>query len=215
MAFAAKRADDRKAWLDNYEPDVNIDHSLDSLRYKEFIDRELIHFSIANNQRAIPSMCDGLKPGKRKILYSCFKRKLKNDIKVAQLSGYISEHSAYHHGEVSLQGTIVGMAQDYVGSNNINLLLPKGQFGSRNAGGKDAASARYIYTTLSKVTRAIFPEPDDHLYTYIIDEGQMIEPEFYLPIIPMVLVNGTAGIGTGWSTKVPCYNPREIVDAIR
>jgi DNA topoisomerase-2 len=78
-------------------------------------------------------------------------------MKVAQLGGYIAEHSAYHHGEMSLVETIVGMAQNYVGSNNINLLVPNGQFGSRNSGGKDHASARYIFTELSKVTRCIFP----------------------------------------------------------
>lgn len=114
-----------------------IDHTKCSISYKEFIDQELIHFSVADNHRSIPSVVDGLKPGQRKILYSCFKRlpsgskKLSSDIKVAQLSGYVAEHSAYHHGEISLNMTIVGMAQDYVGSNNINILLPIGQFGTR------------------------------------------------------------------------------------
>lgn len=102
------------------------------------------------------------------------------------------------------------MAQDYVGSNNINLLMPNGQFGSRANGGKDHASARYLFTNLSKITRYIFPEDDDHIVRYLDDDNQKVEPKYYLPIIPMVLVNGSEGIGTGWSTDIPCYNPREI-----
>src|SRR5690606_37567862 len=119
------------------------------------------------------------------------------------------------HGEQSLQQSIVGLAQNFVGANNINLLLPYGQFGTRAAGGKDSASARYSFTNLSRVTRSLFTEHDDHLYKYLEDDGQSVEPEWYLPIIPMVLVNGAEGIGTGWSTQVPCYNPYEIVENIK
>ncbi len=127
----------------------------------------MIHFSNEDNHRSIGSIIDGFKPGQRKIIFACFKRNLKEEIKVAQLSGYVAEHSAYHHGEMSLTGTIVNMAQNYVGSNNINLLMPNGQFGSRNQGGKDHASARYIFTNLNKITRVIFPEADDHTLTYV------------------------------------------------
>ena len=116
---------------------------------------------------------------------------------------------------MSLVETIIGMAQNYVGSNNINLLMPNGQFGSRNLGGKDHASARYIFTALNRVTRLIFPEPDDHVLTYVEDDGQVVEPEFYIPIIPMILVNGCQGIGTGWSTSIPNFNPRELCEVIR
>ena len=133
MAFNKKFADKRKEWLETYDPVTTfVDHSVDRLRYKDFVNKELILFSVADCLRSIPSLCDGLKPGQRKILYACFKRKLKGEIKVAQLSGYVAEHSAYHHGEVSLQGTIVTLAQSFVGSNNVNLLLPLGQFGTRN-----------------------------------------------------------------------------------
>ena len=133
---------------------------------------------------------------------------MKKEIKVAQLAGYVAEHSAYHHGENSLTQTIVKMAQNFVGSNNINLLMPNGQFGSRNEGGEDHASARYIFTCLNKVTRYIFKEEDDHTLTYIEDDGQMVEPEYYVPVIPMFLVNGCKGLGTGWSTSSPKYDPR-------
>jgi len=174
------------------------------------VHKELILFSRADLERSIPCMVDGLKPGQRKILFACFKRNLKHDIKVAQLAGYVSEHSAYHHGEASLASTIVGLAQDYVGANNINLLVPSGQFGTRLQGGKDCASPRYIYTRLAPLTRHLFNECDDRLLTYLNEEGQNIEPEWYVPILPLVLVNGAEGIGTGWSTSIPNYCPRAI-----
>ena len=166
---------------------VYIDHSSDTISYSDFIDRELIHFSNADNVRSIPSMVDGLKPGQRKILFACFKRgksMIKNEIKVAQLSGYVAEHSAYHHGETSLASTIVGMAQTFVGSNNIALLHPAGQFGTRLLGGKDAASPRYIFTKLPALTRLIFHPDDDAPAEYLEDDGQSIEPRHYMPVIP-------------------------------
>ena len=98
-----------------------------------------------------------------------------------------------------------------MGSNNINLLLPNGQFGTRNQGGKEAASARYIFTALSPVARHLFNEEDDHVLHFLEEEGQSIEPAHYLPILPLCLVNGAQGIGTGWSTTLPPYNPRAII----
>jgi len=188
---------------------------VEEVKYSDFINRELILFSRADLQRSIPSLLDGLKPGQRKIMFSVFKRKLRNDIKVAQLAGYVSEHSAYHHGEASLMSTIVGLAQNYCGSNNINLLVPSGQFGTRLLGGKDHASPRYIFTRLQQITRILFPECDDQLLDFNLEDGQVIEPEVYLPIIPLVLVNGADGIGTGWSTNVPNFNPRDVVENLR
>jgi len=175
----------------------------------------LIHFSNADNLRSLPSVIDGLKPSQRKVLFGCFKRGLKDEVKVAQLSGYVAEHSAYHHGEMSLQQTIIGMAQNFMGSNNINLLFPSGQFGTRLAGGKDAASPRYIFTRLEKVARAIYPEVDDGLLDYVEDDGIAVEPRIYSPVIPMVLVNGAQGIGTGWSTFIPSYNPLDLIKVTR
>ncbi|EJW80681.1 DNA topoisomerase 2, partial [Wuchereria bancrofti] len=149
------------------------------------------------------------------VLFTCFKRADKKEVKVAQLAGAVGEMSAYHHGEASLMSTIVNLAQDYVGSNNINLLLPIGQFGTRLQGGKDSASPRYIFTQLNPVTRALFPAVDENVLRFLFEENQRIEPEWYCPIIPTVLVNGAEGIGTAWSTKIPNYNPREIVDNMR
>ena len=214
LAFNKKKADDRKEWLRGFVPGTHLDHAALSIPLRDFINRELILFSMADNCRSIPSVVDGLKPGQRKILFACFKRKLKAEIKVAQLAGYIAEHSAYHHGEQSLCSTIVGLAQNFVGSNNVNLLEPNGQFGTRLQGGKDAASARYIFTALSPLARMLFRPEDDALLRHLVDDGQSIEPEWYCPILPMVLVNGGEGIGTGWSTFVPNYNPADIVTCL-
>jgi DNA topoisomerase-2 len=215
MAFRKKRVEDRKRWLLGFKPGTSINFDVDEMSYQNFINEELILFSMADNLRSIPSLVDGFKPSQRKVLFGCFKRKLKKEIKVAQLAGYVSEHAAYHHGEVSLAGTIVNMAQTFVGSNNINLLYPAGQFGTRILGGKDSASPRYIFTKLAAITRLIFHEDDDEILPYQIEDGMQIEPEFYVPIIPMLLVNGGDGIGTGWSTGVPNYNPRDIIQNIR
>lgn len=131
---------------------------------------------------------------------------------MAQLSGYVSEHTAYHHGEASIHATIVGMAQDFVGSNNVSLLMPSGQFGTRFLGGQDSASPRYIYTKLSDISRLLFPEVDDDLLEYNYEDGQKVEPLFYCPVIPFVLVNGAKGIGTGWSTFIPPCNIVDLID---
>jgi len=213
--FNKKRADDRKAWLENYNKSVYLNTSRPSVTYDEFINNEMIHFSTYDCARSIPNMVDGLKTSLRKILYCVFKRKLTSEIKVAQLSSYVSEHSAYHHGEASLNGAIVNMAQNYVGSNNINLLDPRGQFGTRLHGGDDSASERYIFTQMEKITRALFPEADDAILNYLNDDGTRVEPEFYVPIIPMVLINGISGIGTGFSSSIPPYNPMDVSRYLR
>ena len=215
LAFNSKRSDDRKTWLAEYDNSNIIDMKNLNISYDDFIDKELIHFSNYDNKRSIPSVYDGLKPSQRKILYCCFKRKLVKEIRVAQLAGYVSEHGAYHHGEASLNGAIINMAQNYVGHKNINILEPNGQFGSRLKGGKDAAQPRYIHTCLTKISSIIFDKRDEPLYTYTMDDGDKVEPLFYMPIIPMVLVNGTDGIGTGWSTGVPQFNPLDVIKNIK
>jgi len=217
MAFNKKRADDRKAWLETYERDriIEVPAGGTLVSYSRFVNDELIHFSIEDNHRSIPHLMDGLKPSLRKILWAARKRGLTSEIKVAQLAGYVSEHAAYHHGEASLMGAIIGMAQNYVGSNNINLLAPNGQFGTRLEGGKDSAAPRYIFTALEPIQATLFHKEDDPALTWLEDDGQRVEPEYYMPILPLLLVNGTEGIGTGHSSTVPCYSPRDVVAALR
>ena len=213
-AFNKDRSDDRKNWLLQYSDQI-LDLGQMSVSFSDFIDKDLILFSIADNKRSIPSVMDGLKPSTRKILYCSFKRNLTNEIKVAQLAGYVSENGAYHHGEASLHGAIVGMAQNYPGTNNINLLVPEGQFGTRLQGGKDFAAPRYIFTYLTALTNKIYRKEDNPIYLYTTDDGQVVEPEYYAPVIPMLLVNGTDGIGTGWSSRVPQFNPMDLVKTIK
>jgi DNA topoisomerase-2 len=215
MAFNKKRAQDRKDWLIAYDRTRYLDTNKKEVKYEEFIQEELVHFSKYDCDRSIPNMIDGLKTSLRKIMYTCFKRNLVKSIKVAQLSGSVSELSCYHHGEQSLNGAIVGMAQNFVGSNNINVLVPNGQFGTRLQGGEDSASERYIFTHLNPLTRLIYPETDDIILNYLNDDGTPVEPVHYVPIIPMLLVNGSKGIGTGFSSEFLCYNPLAIIDAVK
>ena len=214
-AFNKNRADDRKEWLGDYDKNRRLATNKKRINIENFIDDDLIHFAKYDCERSIPNLIDGNKTSLRKVLFGCFKRKLVKEIKVAQLSGYISEHAAYHHGEMSLNKAIVGLAQEFTGSNNINHLLPNGQFGTRLEGGSDSASERYIFTALNPLTRYIYPESDDKILNYLDDDGTKVEPDFYLPIIPMILVNGGKGIGTGFSYEGLCYNVKSIITYLK
>jgi DNA topoisomerase II len=217
MAFSKQEnsANERKTWLSTYNKNNTLDYSNKNVSINNFVNQDLKHFSNSDNIRSIPNIIDGLKPSQRKVLYCCIKRKLDKEIRVAQLAGYVSEHGAYHHGEASLQGTIINMAQDYVGSNNINLLDPIGQFGTRIMGGKDSAQPRYIHTKLCGITHKLFNKLDNSVYNYNNDDGISIEPIYYVPILPMILINGAVGIGTGWSTDIPNFNPFDILVNIK
>ena len=215
LAFNSTRSGDRKTWLGDYDRDKIPDFMAKKMNFNQFVDEELIHFSNADNIRSLPSIMDGQKPSTRKVLFCAFKRRLTSEIKVAQLAGYTSEHAAYHHGEASLEGTIKGMAQDYISANNMNILEPIGQFGTRLQGGKDAAQSRYIFTKLASLTRKMFVEDDDVLCNFLDDDGQSIEPDYYYPILPLMAINGSQGIGTGYSTNIPMYNPMDICKYIR
>lgn len=215
LAFSKKMADERKEWLRQFKPGTYLDHSTKSITYTNFVNKELILFSMADNIRSIPSAIDGLKPGQRKVLFTCFKKNIRKDVKVVELAGNVSGLTAYQHGDTSLQMTIVGLAQEFVGSNNVNCLEPSGNFGSRLQGGNDCASARYIYTRLSPFARRVFHSADEPLLTHNTDDAKLIEPEMYVPVVPLVLINGADGIGTGWSTSIPNYNPEDIVENLK
>ena len=213
LAFNKQRADDRKEWLKGYDRTTLIPTG-NHLPYDDFIHKDLIHFSYYNLERSIPNVMDGLKTSQRKILYAAFKRNLTQEIRVAQFAGYVSEHTGYHHGEASLNETIIGMAQDFMGANNIPWLVPQGQFGTRIQGGKDAASPRYIHTYLQPRIRKIVCEEDFPILKYRDDDGLPVEPEWYAPVLPMLLINGARGIGTGYSTYIPQCNPKVIKEMI-
>ena len=216
LAFEKDRSNDRKAWLMSNDKKKIIPQPGKNISIPNFINKEMILFSYDDCDRSLPSVCDGLKPSQRKVLYGTFLKKLytpASEIRVSQLAAYISEKTAYHHGEASIVGTIVKMAQDFIGSNNINVLVPSGQFGTRGLGGADHASARYIQTYITpQITRSIYKIEDDAILNHLDDDGEQIEPEWFIPILPMILVNGAKGIGTGFSTTVPKYSPKEIAE---
>ena len=215
--FNKNRADDRKEWINatkGIEYDAEEEQTLRlkrGLNITDYFNKDVAEFSRYNLEISIPSIMDGFKPSQRKIMYTVFKKNITSNegIKVAQLGPMVAQLTAYKHGENNLMDAIVNLAQDFTGSNNINWLRPIGQFGSRynNA----AASPRYIYTSLNPITRKIFREEDDPILNYIFDEGEWIEPEFYIPIIPTILVNGALGLGTGWSTKIPMWDVKDII----
>ena len=223
--FNTKQADARKIWLENYDSKLvslvwnGDDEETNDLSMSDFLNTEMILFSINDCKRSIPGMMDGLKESHRKTLYASFLKNLKytgKTLKVAQLAGYVAEKTAYHHGEQNLYDTITKMANCFPGSNNIPLLFRDGQFGSRLSGGKDAANARYINTKLDCLTRLLFRPEDDILLERVVEDGDMVEPKFYVPILPTILINGCiVGIGTGWSCSVPCYNPLDLIECVK
>jgi DNA topoisomerase-2 len=216
LAFDKSKSDSRKTWLlestEKKPSELEIPYgNVERLGISDFIHKDLVNFSLADLKRSIAHVSDGLKPSQRKVLYACFTKNLTSEMKVAQLAAYVSEKTSYHHGEVSLADTIVKLAHNFMGSNNINLLEPCGQFGTRLMGGKDASQTRYIFTKLTKNARQLFDPKDDPVLQYLDDDGKQIEPDYYVPILPTVLVNGTEGIGTGFSSYVPPFNPSDIV----
>ena len=219
--FDEKNAEWRKQWIQGVNildmPVLRLTQEKEESHttVSNFLHQELIHYATAACHRALPSAVDGLKPSQRKVLWGCFRRNLVTSLKVAQLSGYIAENAAYHHGEASLQGTIVNLAQDYVGSNNVNYLIPEGQFGTRLNGGSDSAAARYIFTKLNPLTRMLFPAADDSLLEYAEDDGVPVEPIFYRPILPTIFINGSVGISVGFAVDVPPHNPLDLSALIR
>lgn len=218
LGFKKDLADSRKVWIQTNSgkeiPDLDL--SVDKIvPISKYINQELILFSLEDCERSIPSLCDGLKPSQRKVIYGTIKKNTLEEIKVDQLRGYIGEQTAYHHGDASLNQTIINMSHDFVGANNINLLIPSGQLGTRLALGKDAASPRYISVKLNPMTNILFDKKDNCLLSFLDEDGFKIEPEYYVPIIPLVLVNGAVGIATGYATDIPQYNPKDIIKSLR
>ncbi len=214
LCFDPSMAQERKTWIAERPENVplELDYSKPQFTYEDLVHVEMREYSKSDVRRSLPNVVDGLKVSKRKVLYGCFEKGLyTSEVKVAQLAAFVAERSAYHHGEKSLQDTIVGMAQDYVGSNQLNLLMPNGEFGSRNKNGKDAAACRYIFTVLHPLIKHLLPPEDFPVLDYVVDEGERVEPQTYAPLLPMLLVNGTEGIGTGFSTSVPQFDAEQLL----
>ena len=222
LTFCKAHTNHRKNWIDQYVPGQG--ESLDDggaivdMTYTNFINNEMIKHAVYNTERMIPHIMDGLKTCQRKVLYTIKKKGLTHGsepFKVERLGSAVAEMTHYHHGEGNLSGVISGMANDYIAGNNIPLLDRAGLFGTRNHGGKDVGQGRYIFTRMEYMTQYIFRKEDDPILTYLVEERESVEPEFYVPIIPMGLVNGAEGIGTGWSCEIPMHNPLDLVAAVR
>lgn len=226
MAFSKKMSDARKQILSTRDCEKSLPRYVGQpISCTDFIENDWLNYSYEACERGIPSVVDGLKPSQRKVLYVLLNNckpgisnsELNQDHfrKVFQLSGLVAQKGYYHHGDQSLNGTIIKMAQDFCGSNNLPLLAYSGSFGSRDMNGDDAGAPRYISATIHEVARLIFPQIDDELLTPKIEDNNFVEPIFYVPIIPMILVNGAKGIGTGYSTEILMHNPINMLATVR
>ena len=213
MMFHKARANDRKAAILASDLSAYVDYAQESISLERFVCDELVpQYGHASLTRAIPSVLDGFKESTRKIFFGMRELGAHHPTPVAQLAGRIWSRTDYHHGEASLCGTIVGLAQTYTGASNLPLLQPDGQFGTRYSFGS-ASAPRYINTNLDPVHALLFPPADDAVLAYTTSNGKSMEPVSYVPVVPWVLCHGARGIAMGWSTEVPLYNPLDVVDA--
>ena len=212
--FNAGRVEDRKTSLMQIDESAFVDYGAEATTYKDFCDRELIHHCAYDNRRSLASAIDGLKPSQRKVLYAAFKRK-PGEVKVAQMAAFTAELTAYHHGEASLVQCLVALAQPWMGANNVALLKPNGMFGSRHMPRTEHSAERYIFTERHACARKFFREEDDAILTMAEDDGRIIEPVVYCPIVAFLLVNGSDGIGTGWKANCPPFDVLDIVENTR
>jgi len=177
----------------------------------EFLSNEYKEFALYSIEgRAIPSVIDGFKPTQRKIIHiasQVWKSGSEKNLKVFQLSGKVASDAFYHHGDMSLSNAIINLAQKF--KNNAPLLEEDGQFGSLRS--PQAGAPRYIGTKLSPNFKLIYK--DFELLEYKEEEGETIEPKFFLPVIPTVLINGGSGIAVGFASNILNRDIRDIIDA--
>ena len=232
LAFHEDNADRRKAWIEKWrdvtqcEDVVSVDISsirkgddklMQGQDISQFINRELIGYSVASLFRAIPSEFDHLKDSQRKCLYSAltffnYDPKKGKSIKVGRFANKAADMTQYHHGEKSLIDTFIKMAQDFVGSNNMGYFKKDGQFGTRADGGENAADARYSETHLAWWIPLVYQKESIELVKKRTTDEEECEPLWLPGVIPMGIINGTNGIATAFSTSTPCHNPIDVID---
>jgi DNA topoisomerase-2 len=176
-----------------------------------FLSNDFREFSVYDCHTNIPSLIDGFKVSQRKTMWTVINNP--KSMTVEQLSSLAASYTRYHHGAVNLAGVIVGLAQDFTGSNNVNWLVPDGQFG--NILSNNASSPRYISTNLNSNWKQWFKKEDDIILEFEIEDGEITEPKYFIPLVPTLLFNGSAGIGTGYSTKILSYSPKDIVENVK
>lgn len=220
LAFGTGNMEERKRWVALEQTQLNV-VEFRRMPISQVINYEIWKYSNSNNDRSIPHFLDGLKPGQRKALWTArFKTKgwgtnaIKNGTgknkKMTIVGGVVTAETSYHHGETSLYNSMINMTQCYPGSNNLPFFKNVAQYGTRTENGKDAASPRYLNMNPASWLPWVFRDDDVPLFNFLEDEGESIEPEYLLPIIPMHLVNGCDGIGSAWRTWVPNHNPVQI-----
>jgi DNA topoisomerase-2 len=183
------------------------------LTASQFIDEKLRLYSAHSNVRGIPFIGDGMKQAHRKAVWGMMKRGEHADFDtVERIAAASASTTDYHHGVGSLEGTIVGLAQDFAGSNNIPLFAKKGQLGDRLS--RKASASRYIKAKLAPYFRQLFKKDDDLIFDFVMSNGMAVEPKFFTPLLPLVLVNGAEGMGTGHSTYILSYNPEDLKKTI-
>ena len=177
----------------------------------EFLSNEYKEFAMYSIEgRAIPSVVDGFKPTHRKIIHVCnqiWKTGSEKPLKVFQLAGKVASDAFYHHGNQSLENAITTMAQKF--KNNAPLLDEIGQFGSLRS--PQPGAPRYIGTKLNGNFKLLYK--DFELLEYKEEEGEVIEPKFFLPIIPTILINGSSGIAVGFSSNLLNRDVKSVTDA--
>ena len=211
LAFNSKYTNQRKQWILNHQLQPGLSNQ-PFLPISTFVQTQVVKHPKDNVARMIPKMMDMFKESQRKLFQAAldkFNYGNKNAaIKVSQLANYTSENMGYHHGEDGLSKTLIWMAQDIIGRNNLPLFIRKGQFGTRTKLGKknNAGSPRYIRTALDPLATLIFRKEDAPLLKMRESEGDTVEPMNFMPVIKM-LCNGAEGVATGWSTYIPNYDP--------
>jgi DNA topoisomerase-2 len=200
---------DPDAPIQRIEPDFVYEGRMTTNQF--ILDQNMIYNRMTLG-RAIPCIWDGFKDAQRKALFGVMHENPMDPQNIEELTCTVKKVSSYHHGAVSLSGTIIKMVQGFVGSNNIPYFTLDGQCGSRTKGGEDAAQPRYPATKLEDIVKAIYITDDAPLLPKNYDGSKEIEPVYYMPVICMLLVNGADGIGVGWSSTVPSFNPEDIMD---
>ena len=208
--FGKQYANERKLMLQAIDHDSCVDYAKSTITVKEFCDGELVHWSYANVYRTIPGL-DGMKPSHRKVMHTLLQDKKPHAMKVAELAAKTIGYANYHSGEASLQETIAHMQQDYIGTNQIVFLEGLSQYGSRDDDTKTHAAPRYAKTQFHPVARLMMVPSEDEVLERVEDDGKLCEPKMYATVLPMVLLNGCEGIGTGYSTKIPEYSAKEVL----
>jgi len=216
LGFDDRESDARKVWITDSLASEDSEYQYEGIMtLSAFVSEQLIIYHRMVLFRALPCIWDGFKESQRKILYAILKRNYSAPNDLERVTGAIKEETAYHHGGNSIAEAITKMGQGFVGSNNIPLCVNDGEFGTRVNGGSDHAKPRYLKTMPEKIARCLFPAVDDALLERKTEDNVPVEWEYYIPILPMILVNGANGIASGFSTNIPSYNPKDLIRRVR